>query len=383
MDLLLKNPRVSIVIPALNEADAIGSTIQEIPLEDLRLKGYETEIIVVDNASEDNTAKEAFNAGARVIHEPKRGYGNAYLRGFREAAGDIIVMGDADGTYPFGEIPKFVEALTAGRADFVTGSRFKGGIQTGAMPWLHRYIGNPVLTGTLNYLFKTNISDTNCGMRAFTRQALKEMDLRSTGMEFASEMLIEASRKNLRISEIPISYSPRKGGRAKLKSFKDGWRHLRFMALYNPAPFLFFPGLVFFILGLALVISLFQNPAARIHSFIFGGFMTVIGFQAISMGLYLKAYAITHGLSEKRGLTGKMLDYHSLEIELLTGSLLFVLGGLLGFRVLWGWVSVGFGSLSEVGMGMLSLVIASIGLQIIFLALFLSVFLLNGNETKK
>ena len=383
VEAFVKITKISVVLPALNEADSVASTIKSVPVEELRRRGYETEVIVVDNASEDNTSQEAIKAGARVVYEPRRGYGRAYLTGFSEASGDIIVIGDADGTYDLTEIPKFIEEIAEGRADFVMGSRFKGRMEPGSMPWMHRYIGNPLLTGTLNYLFRTRISDTNCGMRAFSRGALEKMNLSTTGMEFASEMLIEAAREGLCISEIPISYHPRTGGHAKLRSFKDGWRHMRFLALYEPTPFLFVPGAVLFLLGLSIVGSLLNDPTSRLHSFLFGGFMTVIGFQIVSMGLYMKAYAITHRLSEKKGFIGKLLEYHSLEMELLFGSALFLIGAMIGLRVIWEWTYAGFGNLSDVGSAMVSLVLASLGLQIIFLALFLSVFLLNGNETKR
>ncbi len=289
-------------------------------------------------------------------------------------------MGDADGTYPFKEIPKFVRKITEEGADFVMGSRLKGKIHKGAMRPLHRYIGNPLLTGILNLLFRTGISDAHCGMRAFTREALKKMDLKTEGMEFASEMVIEASRKKLNIKEIPIDYFPRKGGKAKLHSFQDGWRHLRFMILYKPVPFLLIPGLSLFLLGLTLMVSLIlQGPVHRLHSFIFGGVITIIGFQIISTGVYLKVYGVIHGVGNKEGLTRKFLDYHSLEIELFSGILLFIIGLLLGLNVVYKWASTGFGGLFEIESAMVSLVMASIGLQVIFLALFVSVLLLNWN----
>jgi glycosyltransferase involved in cell wall biosynthesis len=221
--------KISIVIPALNEEGIVGKTVKSVPLKQLNDMGFETEIIVVNNASTDNTAQEAEEAGARVIYESNRGYGNAYLRGFREAEGDIIVMGDADGTYPLERTPEFVRYITDEGVDFVIGSRFEGEIQDGAMPALHKYIGNPMLTKMLNQLFKADFSDTHCGMRAFTREALKKMDLKSPGMEFAIEMVIEASVKNLKIKEVPIVYRKRGGGQAKLNSFKDGWRHSKYM----------------------------------------------------------------------------------------------------------------------------------------------------------
>ncbi len=228
---------ISIVIPALNEEGIVGKTVKSIPLTELKEKGLEAEIVVVDNASTDNTAQEATDAGARVVREEKRGYGNAYLRGFKEAKGDIIVMGDADGTYPLNTTYEFVQPLLTGDYDMVMGSRLKGDIQKGAMPALHRYVGNPFLTWLLNALFKAGVSDAHCGMRAIRREALDKLKLQSSGMEFASEMIIEAAREKLKIAEIPITYYPREGD-SKLSSFADGWRHLRFMMLYRPTPFL-------------------------------------------------------------------------------------------------------------------------------------------------
>ncbi|AEG17949.1 glycosyltransferase family 2 protein [Methanobacterium paludis] len=221
--------KVSVVIPALNEEGIVGETVKSIPLNKLNDMGLTTEIIVVDNASTDKTAQEANDAGAKVVYEEHRGYGNAYLRGFKEATGDIIIMGDADGTYPLEMIPQFIECILNDNVDFVIGSRFDGEIQDGAMPALHRYIGNPMFTKMLNKLFHSNFSDTHCGMRAIKTEALQKLDLKSPGMEFAIEMVIEASVKNLKIKEVPIVYRQRGGGKAKLNSFKDGWRHSKYM----------------------------------------------------------------------------------------------------------------------------------------------------------
>jgi len=193
---------ISIVIPALNEEGIVGKTVKSVPLAELKEKGLEAEIVVVDNASTDNTAQEATDAGARVVREEKRGYGNAYLMGFKESKGDIIVMGDADGTYPLNTIYEFVQPLLTGDYDMVMGSRLKGDIQKGAMPALHRYVGNPFLTWLLNALFKAGVSDAHCGMRAIRREALDKLKLQSSGMEFASEMIIEAAREKLKIAEI-------------------------------------------------------------------------------------------------------------------------------------------------------------------------------------
>jgi len=221
--------KVSVVIPALNEEGVVGKTVESIPSDEIRDAGYDLEIIVVNNDSTDNTAREASDAGATVFLEKNKGYGNAYKRGFKEASGDIIIMGDADGTYPLEQSMDFINYIVEDGCDFVIGSRFKGSIEDGAMPALHRYIGNPMLTWMLNVLFGSSYSDTHCGMRAFTREALDKMTLVSPGMEFAIEMVIEASENNLNIKEVPIHYRKRGGGEAKLSSFDDGWRHIKYM----------------------------------------------------------------------------------------------------------------------------------------------------------
>ena len=221
--------KVSFVIPALNEEGIVGKTIKSIPVDEIEEAGYDVEIIVVNNNSTDNTAQEAKDAGATVFLEKNRGYGNAYIRGFKEATGDIIIMGDADGTYPLEQSMDFINYIVDDGSDFVIGSRFKGTIEKGAMPALHQYIGNPLLTKMLNILFNSEYSDTHCGMRAFTKDALHKMNLTAPGMEFAVEMVIEAREKNLNIKEMPISYKKRGGGEAKLSSFTDGWRHVKYM----------------------------------------------------------------------------------------------------------------------------------------------------------
>ena len=193
--------------------------------------GIAGEVVVADNDSDDDSAALAIEAGARVVHERRRGYGNAYMAGFGAARGRYIVMADADLTYDFGEIPRFLAELEDG-ADLVMGDRMDG-IQPGAMPWLHRYIGNPVLSGTLNFFFRTGVRDAHCGMRAFRRDKLPALDLRTTGMEFASEMVIRAAKSKLAIRQLPIAYHPR-GGESKLSSFRDGWRHLRFLLVHSP-----------------------------------------------------------------------------------------------------------------------------------------------------
>ena len=280
-------PLVSLVIPTLNEAKTIGECIQQANAA-FKEMGLEGEIIVVDSSSDD-TPVIAKALGATVVVPEKLGYGNAYLYGFKHATGKYIVLMDGDLTYDPREIDKLISCLQSGCVDMVLGTRLKGVIKPGAMPALHRYIGNPFLTWVLNKLFSTGVSDAHCGLRAITRDALDRLSLKAGGMEFASEMVIEAANKNLRIAEVPITYYPRLG-KSKLSSFSDGWRHLRFMMLYRPVPFLMIPGVVALIIGLALATAVSLNEQNRMHSLILGSLLLVIGYQMLLAGLYFAAY---------------------------------------------------------------------------------------------
>ncbi len=370
---------VSIVIPALNEEGIVGKTVKSVPLAKLKEKGLETEIIVVNNASTDKTAQEASDAGARVVLEEKRGYGNAYLRGFKEAKGDIIVMGDADGTYPFDTTYEFIQPLLNGEADMVMGSRLKGDIQKGAMPTLHRYVGNPFLTWLLNALFKAGISDAHCGMRALRKEALDKLNLHSAGMEFASEMVIEAAREKLKIAEVPITYYPREGD-SKLSSFADGWRHLRFMMLYRPTPFLLGPGIVVLLLGISLVIGVSLLGQSRMHSLILGSLLVIIGYQMLLAWMHFGAFGETYGVNKSSGAVNRYLSYHSLGRELLLGLVFLVIGLVIGVNVLYSWSAAGFGGLFQTLNAMMALILFILGIQTIFSGIFVSLMLLNTDR---
>lgn len=370
--------KISIVIPALNEEGIVGKTVRSVPLNVLKENGLEAEIVVVDNASTDNTAKEARDAGARVVLGEKRGYGNAYLKGFSEAEGDIIVMGDADGTYPFETTYEFIQPILRGEADFVMGSRLKGDIKPGAMPALHKYVGNPFLTWILNVLFHAGISDAHCGMRAIRKETLKELNLKSGGMEFASEMVIEAARKNVKIAEIPINYYPREG-ESKLSSFADGWRHLRFMMLYRPTPFLAGPGIIALGVGLVLTLTVATQGQSRLHTLILGSLLLIIGYQMILAWIHFGAFGTVYGYSKSSGVIKKIMSYHSLGRELSIGLILLAAGVIGGIYVLYSWSAAGYGSLFQIQYAMMALILSILGIQTIFSGMFLSLMLLAND----
>ena len=371
--------KLSVVIPALNEEGIVGKTVKSVPQKKLKDLGFETEIIVVDNASKDKTAEEARDAGAKVVYEKKRGYGNAYIRGLNETNGDIIVMGDADGTYPLNEVYEFIQPILTEDAEFVMGSRLKGNIKKGAMPALHRYIGNPFLTWMLNVLFSTGISDAHCGMRAMTKEAWNKLNLKTGGMEFASEMVIEASRKKLKIAEVPIAYYPRKG-ESKLSSFSDGWRHIRFMMLYRPGPFLLIPGVLALILGVTLASVVWFQEQSRMHSLILGSLLLLIGYQLLLSWLYFGAFGEAYGVSSSSAIKKKVMSYHSLEYELLLGLILLVVGVAIGLNVIFSWSTSGFGALYQIQYAMMALILSMLGIQTIFSGIFLSLLLLNKDN---
>lgn len=374
-------PLVSLIIPTMNEAETIGECILQanVTFKEIGLDG---EVIVVDSST-DETPRIARSFGADVVVPEKLGYGNAYIHGFKHARGKFIVLMDGDLTYDPREMTGLISKLLSGNIDMVMGTRLKGDIKPKAMPVLNRYIGNPFLTWVLNMLFATGISDAHCGMRAITREALDRLNLRTGGMEFASEMVIEASRKNLSIAEVPITYYPRKG-ESKLSPLLDGWRHLRFMMLYRPVPFLMVPGTIALVLGVALAAGASVQDQSRMHSLILGSLLLVIGYQMLLAGLYFAAFGATYGVSSSSGVINRLMSYHSLEKELLLGFVLLAIGVFLGAKVLLSWSAGGFGMLAETQDAMMALILSILGIQTIFSGMFLSLLLLNnGHKTDR
>jgi glycosyltransferase involved in cell wall biosynthesis len=364
---------VSVVIPCLNEEENIEACVAS-ACAAMDAAGINGEVIVADNDSEDRSAELAAAAGARVVHEPRRGYGSAYLAGFNAARGEYIVMGDADLTYDFNEIPRFVEKLEEG-AELVMGNRMKN-IHPGAMPWHHRYIGNPVLTGILNGFFRTGVSDAHCGMRALRRDVLPRLDLRTTGMEFASEMVIRASKEKLRISEFPIQYHPR-GGESKLSSWRDGWRHLRFLLVHSPTHLFILPGAVMAFLGVlisALVLSQVDlfGRAWDLHTMIAGSLLTIIGTQVVALGLAAHAYG-KYFMGEKDPWFDRMRERFKLEHGLLLGGGIALVGFAIAAVIVGEWISRGGGALSEQRLAVAATTLLIVGVQVFFSSFLLSI----------
>src|SRR4051812_1266735 len=368
-----ETPRVSVVIPCLNEAENIRECVER-ATRVLAESGLSGEVIVADNGSDDGSADLAKAAGALVVHEPRRGYGSAYLAGFAAARGEYVVMADADLTYDWNEIPHFVSKLDEG-AQLVMGDRMDN-IHPGAMPWLHRYVGNPILSGILNLFFRTGVRDAHCGMRAFRRDILPKLDLRTTGMEFASEMVIRASKEKLDIRQIPIEYHPR-GGESKLSSFRDGWRHLRFLLVHSPTHLFLVPGLVLFVLGAILSgASVAQlNVFGRewqLHSMIGGALMMIVGVQVVSMGLCAHAYGM-YFMGDRDPWFERMRARFRLEHGLLIGGGVFIAGLVVAAVILIEWAQRGFGVLSEERLAVLAAAFMIIGVQVFFSSFLLSI----------
>jgi glycosyltransferase involved in cell wall biosynthesis len=366
-------PGVSVVIPCLNEAETISECIRraQAALDDHGLAG---EVVVVDNGSEDGSAALARAAGARVVSEPRRGYGSAYLAGFAAAQGDYLVMADADLTYDFDDIPRFVAELEAG-ADLVMGDRMDN-IHPGAMPWLHRYVGNPVLTWVLNMLFRTGVSDAHCGMRGVRREVLPRLDLRTTGMEFASEMVIRAAKAELNIRQFPIEYHPRRG-ESKLSSFRDGWRHLRFLLVHSPTHLFLIPGAILFVLGVIAATTVVAHidifgRTWDLHAEIVGSLLVIVGVQVVSLGLCAHAYG-TYFMAERDPWFDRMRARFRLEHGLLLGGVVTLAGlGVVGVIVV-KWINRGFGQLSEQRLAIIAATLVIVGIQIFFSSFLLSI----------
>ena len=370
---------VSVVIPCLNEAANIERCVAWALT--LTENGIAGEVVVADNDSDDDSAELARAAGARVVHERRRGYGHAYMAGFGAARGRHIVMADADLTYDFGEIPRFLAELETG-ADLVMGDRMDG-IQPGAMPWLHRYVGNPLLSGTLNLFFRTGVRDAHCGMRAFRRERLVELDLRTTGMEFASEMVIRAAKAKLDIRQLPIDYHPR-GGTSKLSSFRDGWRHLRFLLVHSPTHLFVIPGAAMLLLGLIVgLVSLSRIELLgrewQLHSMIAGSLLAVVGTQVLGLGLCAHAYG-SYFMGEREPWFDRMRARFRLEHGLLAGGAIASAGLLIAFVIVVTWFDRGFGQLSEERLLVAASAMIIVGLQVLFSSFLLSILGLRRRD---
>ena len=372
-------PLVSVVLPCLNEAQGVGACVA-LALRALRDMNVPGEVLVVDNGSTDGSAEIAEKAGARVISERRRGYGSAYLRGFQEAQGRYFVMGDADGSYDFADLARFIEPLDKGGYDMVMGTRLRGTILPGAMPWTHRWIGNPILSGTLKLFFHTTISDSHCGMRSFTRDAYQRMHLRTTGMEFASEIVVNALRENFKIQEVPITYYPREGT-SKLRGLSDAWRHFRFMLLFSPSYLFQLPGLLLMIVGATLIALLARGPRVLFghqwdfHVLLFGALSVILGYDFVLFDVFAKTFSMGSGLARPNRWLSALMRAFTLERGLLAGFVLFLAGLGVELKITLDWMRTGYGTLMAVrgiAIGMALMVLGAQTLVASFLVSLLS-----------
>jgi len=372
---------LSIVMPCLNEAETVGRCVEKAQrsLHQLDITG---EVIIADNGSSDGSQAIAINMGARVVNVEAKGYGNAIMGGITASRGKYIIMGDADDSYDFSNLKSFVEKLREGY-DLVMGNRFKGEIKPGAMPPLHRYLGNPVLSAIGRLFFHSPCGDFHCGLRAFNKLAITNLDLRTTGMECASEMVVKATLHKLRIAEVATTLSP--DGRSRsphLRSWRDGWRHLRFLLLYSPRWLFFYPGAFLILVGFA--IGLWLLPGQRtiyrinfdIHTLLFAALAIIIGFQAINFALFTKVFAISEGLLPQDDQFDKVLNRLRLEVGLIVGGILLLVGIGGSIYALSGWGARSFGPLDptlSMRVVIPSVTAFTLGFEIILSSFFLSI----------
>ncbi|MFH1876309.1 MAG: glycosyltransferase family 2 protein [Candidatus Omnitrophota bacterium] len=374
---------VSVVMPCLNEGASIGACIEKIK-DVFSREHINGEIIVSDNGSTDRSREVAHAAGARVVSEPRKGYGAAYLRGLSEVRGSYVVISDSDNTYDFNDIPKFVAALKGGY-DFVMGSRFKGAIQQGAMSFSHRYIGNPILSGLCRLFFRTTLSDIHCGMRAFTYGAYKKMGLMTLGMEFATEMVVSALTNNLKIYEIPINYHPRTG-ESKLSPLIDAWRHVRFMLLYCPLWLYFVPGMVGLCVGFVFMFFLMRGPFLflghqwDVHMMVFASMLCIFSYQIINLGVYAHTYGIRQGFLKYDRLTLFFQRHFNLERGIILGGFILLVGFGMSLFIVIEWLAKHFGALSRVRESIVAMTFLIIGLQTIFSSFFVSLLFIERKQ---
>ena len=372
---------VSIVMPCLNEAETVARCIQKAQRAAESL-GLSAEVIVADNGSTDGSAVIARELGARVVEVERKGYGAALIGGIESATGEFVVMGDADDSYDFGEIGPFIERLRAGD-ELVVGNRFAGGIEPGAMPWLHRWLGNPVLSRITRMFFHAPVGDTHCGLRAFRKDAFERMHLRATGMEFASEMVVKASLKGMRMSEVPVVLHPDgRSRRPHLRTWRDGWRHLRFMLLFSPRWLFLYPGLALLVVGAVLSALLIAGPLHMfgvrldIHTLLVAGFLCLLGYQLVLFAVFTKIFAVREGFHPPHPLLLRLFDYITLEVGLGVGAVMALAGAIGLIAAVISWQAVGFGNLDPsltMREVIPAVVLLALGTQTVFASFFLSI----------
>jgi len=375
------SPEVSVVMPCLNEAKTLAACIEQIQTT-FREYNISGEIIVADNGSNDGSPAIAERSGARLVPVSSRGYGSALAGGISAAAGKFVIIGDSDCSYDFGHIPRLLEKLREGN-DLVMGNRFQGGIRPGAMSGLHKYVGNPILTGIGRLFFKAPCGDFHCGLRGFSKEAYQRMGLRTTGMEFASEMVVKAALFNMRIGEVPTTLSPDGRDRpSHLRSWHDGWRHLRFLLLYSPRWLFLYPGLLMMILGVVFSLLLLPGPRAigsvhfDINTLLYAAMAILLGFQSVTFALFSKVFAISQELLPEDPILNRLFRYITLEVGLAASFVLILIGLAATFLAVSSWSATHFGQLDPERA--LRLVIPAVlsltlGFEVMFSSFFLSV----------
>ncbi len=376
---------VSVVMPCLNEAETLETCIRK-ALGFFAQSGVDGEVIVADNGSTDGSQEIAKRAGARVVSVADRGYGSALRGGIAAARGRYVIMGDADDSYDFSALGPFVEKLREGH-DLVMGNRFRGGISPGAMPPLHRYLGNPVLTGIGRLFFRSPIRDFHCGLRGFAKDAYERMEVRTTGMEFASEMVVKATLLRMRVAEVPTTLQP--DGRSRpphLRSWRDGWRHLRFLLLFSPRWLFLYPGLLMMTVGLAGLIALLPGPrplgplVLDVQTLLYAGVAILLGFQAVVFAVFTKVFAMSEQLLPPDPRSLRWIDRLTLERGLIFGALLVVVGFTLSLAAVGVWGEQSFGAVDPsrtLRLIVPAVVSLTLGCQIVLSSFFLSVLRLR------
>jgi len=368
---------VSVVIPCLNEEQSIGACVDS-AWAAFDAAGISGEVVVADNGSTDDSVAIAQRHGARVVHAGLKGYGSALRKGIEEARGEFIIMGDADGSHDFSEIPRFVAQWREGY-EFVVGNRFQGEIKEGAMSWHHRRLGTPILSAILNLFFGAGVGDINCGMRGISKDLSRRLDLRTTGMEFASESLIKAAKLGARLTEVPITMWPDRRDRPPhLRTFRDGWRHLRFILLSAPNWLFLLPGSLLVAFGIGLVLWLLPGPrfagkvGLDVHTMALGMMVALLGVHIISIGLFVKVFSYTEKLSRNQRTLESWLKRVTLEHGMLLGGALAGMGFAGDLIVFRQWAAAGFGHLDAVRTVFFFSLSFFLGVEILFSSVFLS-----------